>query len=1404
MMERNNIFVRGLSIVLVISMICGSIPYITMASETIGQTEIEITEQELATYELGITEIAVEDAPIDEANSIPAPSPYATFENMYADSAIDQGAGAVPEATGMPDDVRFTFGGNANYVRGSGSTWGAGAGSILSVEIAAEWSSSGLTDDGAIIRYFDSGTSLIGATASPVDATNYAVDNTLYLDITGDKAGWTWTDVGNVNPEIYYFKAGGPDGGILNIDALWIRVQYEAISIDYDISVSTGWNLISVPSVQGNTDILSVLDDAGGDTTWERAYNYNPLIPEDIWQSYSILKPGSLNELNNVNNKLGIWVYITDEGSDSQLTVSGSPPSMTAINLYTGWNLVGYPCLESQMAANSLAGVPYDALECYDSGAPYLIRTMLDTEIMEPGVGYWIKVTSDCVWNVGDITPPTFAGLDSAFDAATGGSVLLNWNPATDPSYPITYNIYMATTPGGQDFGTPDYVTDQTNFQVDGLTDNQDYYFVVRAEDSAGNEDTNLVEKSAIPTTPDVTNPFIESTIPVDLETGIGISQSIIITFSESINTGTFAYSCTPNPGGWGESWGTVVETNDQVTLTHSELAFDTVYSFQVTAADDLAGNPLVAGPVPNPWTFTTEIGPTPPQVVEPTSPFDGAIDIAVTSNIQITFTEAMDEASVESWFSINPAAAGTFSWNPASTILTFTPSGDLANDQAYTITIDGLAEDQQAETLDGDYDGNSEGSPIDDYSFSFTTAAAPDLTGPVTSGVNVAPNPTDGAATVTLTATVDDSTTGGSNIAEAEYFVDSVGADGSGTAMAASDGNFNAVSEGVTATIDVSGWADGTYTLYVHGRDSAANWGATDSTTLDVTSAPDIIPPQVVSNVPADGETGVVISSNIVVQFTEEMDQANTEGAFGIVPAIAGTFSWNPAGDTLTFNPSSNMDYATSYTITITTAATDLAGNTLDGDKDGNMEANNKDKWVFDFTTENEPDLTGPIVSNVQAAPDPITAGATLTLTANVDDSTTGGSNIAEAEWSTGGSAASAGSGTNMAASDGNFNTISEDVTASIDTTGWPAGTETLWVRGRDSSGNWGDAVSTSVVVEGPDLIPPQVVSNVPADGATSVALNTNIVVTFTEEMDQANTEGAFEIVPAAAGSFSWNAGGDVLTFNPSSDLVGATSYTVTIYVAATDLAGNTLDGDKDGNMEADNKDKWVFGFTTEGGGPGAKYAVVVGINKFDYLNDLTYCVNDANDVRTELNGEGYSVDILTDGQASKVGILAAIDSMSASETAGDYTAFTFSGHGGIISGKCVICPEDGYDLSTYIQKAELETKFTAFDSTHQLIFFDSCNSGGMSTLGSSGRLCIMAAASNQYSWDGQPDIANGVWTYYFWEDGISDGGAGTLILEDVFTYAKPLAKAYVEFYYTGYTMDAQISDGYTGDFYL
>ncbi|HEY1284693.1 MAG TPA: hypothetical protein VGF04_01275 [Solirubrobacterales bacterium] len=60
----------------------------------------------------------------------------------------------------------------------------------------------------------------------------------------------------------------------------------------------------------------------------------------------------------------------------------------------------------------------------------------------------------------------------------------------------ILYDVYLATTQGGEDFSTPTWTTEPgaTSFRTPGLPSHGTFYFVVRARDQAGNEDANRVE----------------------------------------------------------------------------------------------------------------------------------------------------------------------------------------------------------------------------------------------------------------------------------------------------------------------------------------------------------------------------------------------------------------------------------------------------------------------------------------------------------------------------------------------------------------------------------------------------------------------------------------------------------------------------------------------------------------------------------------------------------------------------------------------------------------------------------------------------------------------------------------------------------------------------------------------
>ncbi|BBH21397.1 hypothetical protein Back11_27420 [Paenibacillus baekrokdamisoli] len=101
---------------------------------------------------------------------------------------------------------------------------------------------------------------------------------------------------------------------------------------------------------------------------------------------------------------------------------------------------------------------------------------------------------------------------------------------------------------------------------------------------------------------------------------------------------------------------------------------------------------------------------------------------------------------------------------------------------------------------------------------------------GPRIQNVGVNPSPTQGSTTVTVRAIADETETGWGNIAAGEYFVDTVGFEGTGTSMAAYDGAFSAKLEQATAQINISGWSNGYHTVYVHAKDSRGKWGALKS----------------------------------------------------------------------------------------------------------------------------------------------------------------------------------------------------------------------------------------------------------------------------------------------------------------------------------------------------------------------------------------------------------------------------------------------------------------------------------------------------------------------------------------------------------------------------------------------
>ncbi len=181
----------------------------------------------------------------------------------------------------------------------------------------------------------------------------------------------------------------------------------------------------------------------------------------------------------------------------------------------------------------------------------------------------------------------------------------------------------------------------------------------------------------------------------------------------------------------------------------------------------------------------------------------------------------------------------------------------------------------------------------------------------------------------IVLTATMDDTGTGGSLILSANYTVDGDWA--SVTPMQAVDANFDEVSEDVTADVDASGWGLGDHTLCVYGSDVVPNHNMTGScVTITVQTGPiDTTPPDIVNRRadPSSVETGnqVTIKANVTDDYTSQDDLD-----------VEVTVTDPDGGETttdMTFNANTgDFEFPQTYTIvgtyTFVINATDEAGN--------------------------------------------------------------------------------------------------------------------------------------------------------------------------------------------------------------------------------------------------------------------------------------------------------------------------------------------------------------------------------------------------------------------------------------------------------------------------------------------
>lgn len=650
------------------------------------------------------------------------------------------------------------------------------------------------------------------------------------------------------------------------------------------------------------------------------------------------------------------------------------------------------------------------------------------------------------------------------------------------------------------------------------------------AEDLAGNGlDEGYVWSFTTGAAPDITPPTVTATVPADAAINVSVNAVITATFSEPLSPATVTPASFLVLRGISPVTGTVTYAGSTATFTpDAELQTNAEYTATITVGvTDLAGNHIAAEHV---WAFTTEAGAdvTPPTIIS-TVPANLATIVSVSANVTANFSEAMNATTITAAsFTLKQGVntvAGAVSY--AGTTATLNPNADLAFNTFYTATVTVAATDLA---------GNALTVPV---VWTFTTAAAPDVTPPTVVTVAPASGAVDVVVGANVTATFSEAMNPAS-INTNNFMLMQGGIHINGTVSYAGNTlTFN-------PSADLEGGALFTATVFTGVEDVAGNNLASDfvwSFTTEV--PPDVTPPTVVSTVPANATLGVAIGDNITATFSEAMNAASiTIATFtltdGVTP-VTGVVTY--AGGTASFNPDADLDSSTIYTATITTGAEDEAGN--------NLAAN----FVWTFTTGDPGDVTAPTVTvanpaNLAVSVSTIT-NVTATFSEPMDPATinSGTFTLDLAGTLVPGVVTYAGQTATFNPSI-TLDTIAlyraRILTGATDLAGNPLTASFAWVFTTERS--------------------PAVTATVPASGALNVPITAKVSAQFTKAMGAASFNSSTFVVREGgndvAGTISVS--GPNAVFDPSSDLLPSTVYTVTISTGVTDTSGNHMTADK------------------------------------------------------------------------------------------------------------------------------------------------------------------------------------------------------------------------------------------------
>jgi FtsP/CotA-like multicopper oxidase with cupredoxin domain len=441
-------------------------------------------------------------------------------------------------------------------------------------------------------------------------------------------------------------------------------------------------------------------------------------------------------------------------------------------------------------------------------------------------------------------------------------------------------------------------------------------------------------------------------------------------------------------------------------------------------------------------------------------------------------------------------------------------------------------------------------------------TAAGTANTAPVTTNVSVSPNPAlTTTASVTLTGTITPTPDA------AEYFIDTLGANGTGCPVTPASAVSAVITTiGGTSPCGLATLTAGNHSIYLHGL-IGTDWGTAVSTALTVT--------------PADTQAPITSGLSVTPALTNGADPVinatgddSTTGGSRIqaIEYFIGTSNpmLNGSGAALAITPPIDATVSAGATIPFTLLSAGVNVISVHSqDSAGN--------WGLFATINVTTDTVGPVTSLASASPNPTngvigvnSSTPAVRVSASASDALT---NTVAAEGFID-TVGAPGSGFVFFPTDGLFSSLSESVYYDIQLTavqGLSNGIHTIYVRSKDAAGNWGATISTALVV---DKVAPTTNAIAATPNPTNVSGGTNTSFLLTANATDAGAGGGSPITAAewyqnpapAAGSGTPMTATDG-TFSSSVEPIRATIDFValgwaagnhTIFVRSRDAAGS------------------------------------------------------------------------------------------------------------------------------------------------------------------------------------------------------------------------------------------------------